>query len=174
MKQQSERTVVTEDAPEDAGSLLESLVAEQQPMARIDGVVIGVLVGLDADGVACVDFPGCPVSGGVPARTTAVLEASHQGREVALMFERGEPGRPIVMGLIQHPASQEIMLGGSPVQVEADGQRLQLTAREEIVLRCGQSSIVLTRAGKILIRGKYLLSRSSGANRIKGGSVQLN
>ena len=32
----------------------------------------------------------------------------------------------------------------------------------------------LTRAGKILIRGAYLLARSSGVNRIQGGSVQIN
>ena len=41
-------------------------------------------------------------------------------------------------------------------------------------LRCGKASITLTRAGKVLIRGAYLLSRSSGVNRIKGGSVQIN
>ena len=49
-----------------------------------------------------------------------------------------------------------------------------LTAEREIELRCGKSSLVLTRAGKVLIRGAYLLSRSSGVNRIKGGSVQIN
>ena len=48
------------------------------------------------------------------------------------------------------------------------------TAESEIVLRCGEASITLTRAGKVLIRGTYLLSRSSGVNRIKGGSVQIN
>ncbi|MEP7119602.1 MAG: hypothetical protein ABJE95_01785, partial [Byssovorax sp.] len=36
------------------------------------------------------------------------------------------------------------------------------------------SSITLTRAGKILIRGAYVLTRSSGVNRIQGGSVQIN
>ncbi|XXT19888.1 hypothetical protein WME94_57670 [Sorangium sp. So ce429] len=30
------------------------------------------------------------------------------------------------------------------------------------------------RAGKILIRGEYLLVRASGVNRIQGGSVQIN
>ena len=49
-----------------------------------------------------------------------------------------------------------------------------LTAEHEIVLRCGKASLTLTRAGKVLIRGTYLLSRSSGVNRIKGGSVQIN
>jgi hypothetical protein len=42
------------------------------------------------------------------------------------------------------------------------------------VLRCGQASVTLTKAGKVLIRGTYVSSRSSGVNRIKGGSVQLN
>ena len=49
-----------------------------------------------------------------------------------------------------------------------------LSAQEEIVLRCGKASITLTKAGKVLIEGAYVLSRSSGVNRIRGGSVQLN
>ena len=49
-----------------------------------------------------------------------------------------------------------------------------LTAEREIVLKCGKASITLTRAGKVIIRGAYVLSRSSGVNRIVGGSVQIN
>jgi hypothetical protein len=91
---------------------------------------------------------------------------------VALLFEDGNPTRPLVIGAIQRP-------NGSPhqnpqVTAELDGERLVLNADREIVLRCGKASITLTRAGKVLIRGTYLLSRSSGVNRIKGGSVQLN
>ena len=61
-----------------------------------------------------------------------------------------------------------------PAPVELNGRRLEFNADEELVLRCGKSSITLTQAGKVLIRGEYLLSRSSGVNRIKGGSVQIN
>ncbi len=60
------------------------------------------------------------------------------------------------------------------VQVEIDGETLTITARRQIVLRCGEASITLTRAGKVLINGSYVASRSSGANKIKGGSIQLN
>ncbi len=49
-----------------------------------------------------------------------------------------------------------------------------VTARKQLTLRCGKSSITLTAAGKIIIRGKYIVSRSSGVHRIKGGSVQIN
>lgn len=55
-----------------------------------------------------------------------------------------------------------------------DGDKVVIEGKEEIVLKCGEASITLTKAGKILIRGKYLLNRSSGVNRILGGSVQVN
>ncbi len=58
--------------------------------------------------------------------------------------------------------------------VRVDGKRVLIEGQEEVVLMCGDSSITLTKAGKIVIRGKYLLSRSSGVNRILGGSVQVN
>jgi hypothetical protein len=66
-------------------------------------------------------------------------------------------------------------LESSPLQtINVDGKRVVIEGQEEIVLSCGESSITLTKAGKILIRGKYLVSRSSGVNRILGGSVQIN
>ena len=49
-----------------------------------------------------------------------------------------------------------------------------LTAEREIVLKCGEASITLTRAGKVLIKGTYVLSRSSGYNKIKGAAVDIN
>ena len=55
-----------------------------------------------------------------------------------------------------------------------DGKRLTFEATDQMVFKCGQSSITLTKEGKVLIRGKYLLNRSSGVNRIMGGSVQVN
>jgi hypothetical protein len=58
--------------------------------------------------------------------------------------------------------------------VHIDGKRVVLEGQEEVVLKCGEASITLTRNGKVVIRGKYLLSRSSGLNRILGGSVQVN
>lgn len=58
--------------------------------------------------------------------------------------------------------------------VHVDGKRVVLEGQEEVVLKCGEASITLTRSGKVVIRGKYLLSRSSGVNRILGGSVQVN
>jgi hypothetical protein len=158
-----------------------SVTIETQQRCRLDGVVIGTLVGLNDSGTPLVDFSSNRTGSHVQARCTVTLSTKDVGRAVALMFERGDSRKPIVMGLIQHP--DEIQPDFSRIirnesqnvlDVQVDGERLILTAKQEIVLRCGKASITLTCAGKVLIHGEYLLSRSSGVNRIKGGSVQIN
>ena len=52
-----------------------------------------------------------------------------------------------------------------PIVAHTDDDRIELAADREIVLRCGKASITLTSAGKVIISGAYLLSRSSGVNR---------
>jgi uncharacterized protein (DUF2345 family) len=83
--------------------------------------------------------------------------------------------RPLIVGRLRDRLSGAA-LPAAPghVEVEADGQRLTVSAKEQVVLRCGKASITLTRAGKVIIQGEYLLSRSYGANRIQGGSIEMN
>ena len=90
------------------------------------------------------------------------------------MFEGNDPEKPIIMGVLQGKAGWPQDKQPNQVEVDADGERMIVTAKEQLVLRCGKASITLTKAGKVLIKGSYVLSRSSGVNRIKGGSVQLN
>jgi hypothetical protein len=88
-------------------------------------------------------------------------------------------GAPVVVALAGK--SQAIVLGvlaasssAAPAEARVDGKKVTLTGEEEVTLKCGKSSITLTAAGKVLIKGEYVLSRSSGVNRIKGGAVQIN
>ena len=138
-------------------------------LPRLDGVVIGTLLELDVIGGPRVDFPG-NAGGPLAARTLMPIDSAKVGREVALMFESGDPSKPIVLGVLQRPGRPD----PKAVKVEVDGETLVLTGKKEIVLRCGKASLTLTRAGKVLLRGAYVSSRSSGVNRIKGGSVQIN
>lgn len=135
---------------------------------RLDGVVIGVLLGFGGAGEPLVVFPGNRREEAAAARSIAALSPDDVGHEVALLFEGGDPARPLVIGRLLHPVQTPA------VEVVRDGERLELRAEQEMVLRCGKASITLTRAGKVLIRGEYISSWSSGANRIKGGSVHLN
>lgn len=141
-------------------------------------VSVGDLVALADDGfTALVRFAGQPGTAAVRARTVLDLHGAHIGQQVVLAFEGGDVSRPIVMGVLRRPGDRPLQApedAAGQVQVEADGQRLLVNARQELVLQCGKASITLTRAGKVLIQGSYVSSRSTGVNRIKGGSVQLN
>jgi hypothetical protein len=142
--------------------------------ARIDGVVTGTLIGFRDEGqTPLVLYPGQPGSAANAAATIIDLHGAHVGRQVALMFESGDPRRPMIMGLLRNPP-HAWPLAGQPVEVDSDGDRLVVSAREQLVLRCGKASITLTKAGKVLIQGAYVSNRSSGVIRIKGGSVQIN
>lgn len=150
----------------------QSQLIPNQSAPRLDGVVIGVLMGLNEQRQPLVAFPGNPRSDGAIAKSTIQFSTQDVGFEVALLFENGDPLLPMVIGRIQNP---EHKAKESPrVTADVDGERLILKADREIVLKCGKASITLTRSGKIILRGNYLLSRSSGVNRIKGGSVQIN
>lgn len=61
-----------------------------------------------------------------------------------------------------------------PLDMRVDGRRVEIEAADEIVLRCGQASIVMRRNGRVVIRGTYVETRSRGVNRVKGGSVEIN
>jgi hypothetical protein len=171
------------DGSEGAESLLELVLAEQEARAsreeplpaRVDGVLIGRLIGFDGAGEPVVDFEGCSAEEGLKARAMAALTEADAGREVALLFEGGDPKKPVVMGLMFRPsAPRPAVVNRTPGQATVDGERLVFSAEREIVLQCGEASITLTKAGKVLIRGAYVLARSSGVNRIQGGSVQIN
>jgi hypothetical protein len=158
----------------EAAQAAEAAAATAAPPA-LPGVTVGMLIGFRDDGATpLVLFPGQPGSAAIAARATLDVHGVHIGRKVLLLFENGDARLPIITGLLQQPAAWPLADKPAQVEVQADGERLMLDARQQLVLRCGKASITLTREGKVLIQGTYISSRSSGVNRIKGGSVQLN
>ncbi len=137
---------------------------------QIAGVIVGLFLGFDDHGNPLIDYPGNPTATPMRARAATHIGVEHRGRDAALLFEDGNPGKPIIVGLMQQSHANKLQQWS----VDADGQTLELTAERQITLRCGDASITLTRSGKVLIRGKYILSRSVGVNMVKGGIVRLN
>jgi hypothetical protein len=136
-------------------------------------IVVGTLVGITENGATpFVTFPG--QAGPVAARTTVDLRAPHIGRPVVLVFESGDPAKPIITGCLRQPDDRPLTDVSGGVEVQADGERLVVSAVHGLVLRCGKASITLSPDGKIVVRGTHVVSHSSGVNRIKGGSVQVN
>lgn len=148
---------------------------------------VGRIARIDEHNQAWVDFPGNPSGRPVLARSTLDAAAPPTaaadalvGAEVLLTFEAGDPTLPIVTGVVRarlqpQPVVPALTLDpGALKDVLVDGRQLVFSAQQQILLRCGKSSVLLRRDGKVVIRGSHLLSRSSGANKIKGATIDLN
>jgi Domain of unknown function (DUF6484) len=153
---------------------------ERAPL-EFGGALIGTLAGFARDGEALIDLPDNESFRRTPARSCIRLASSDVGKEAVLLFEGGDCGLPIIVGLLQPRASEAgattrvgIASAARSREVELDGKNIELTAQETITLRCGDASITLNRDGKIVIRGMHVVSHAAGVNRIRGGSVQLN
>ncbi len=104
------------------------------------------------------------------------------GREVLIVFDGGNPDLPIIIGvmesIIDDLVSMELNNPADPdkktVEAKVDGKRIEFEAEEEVTLKCGNGSITIKKEGKIVIKGSEIISRASGNNKIKGGSVELN
>jgi hypothetical protein len=99
---------------------------------------------------------------------------------VVVVFEEGDPAFPIIVGWVYDRIVDEsrqvshVTVNNSVPEALIDGDRIVLRSEREIVLECGRSSIVLTKDGKVVIKGTHLVSRSAGPNKIKGSTVNIN
>lgn len=180
---ESSRTVAEAPPPEEErirGSF-EAMLAQPSRTAAanekdtevIHGIVIGTLAGIAKSGTPEVSYPGAPSPEALQALATQPVTEEDVGRELALSFIDGNPRQPLILGFLHRPGSTQAERA-EPVDVDVDGETVTLTGEQQIVLKCGKASITLTRAGKVIIKGAYLSSHSTGVNRIKGGSVQIN
>ena len=146
--------------------------------------IVGRIKRIAVDGRAFIDYPGNPIG---PIEARSIVQASSKGTDIGevdipvlLAFENGEHTLPVIVGIIGNTLYQndftkeEIFHLDKPKDVLLDGKKMVFEAKEEIELRCGKSSVILRKDGKIIIKGTEIISRSSGTNKIKGASVKIN
>lgn len=142
--------------------------------------IIGSLAGLNQNGDVLIEFTGHePTVAKLIANVNRVdVNQKAKGCQVLLVFENGDPKRPIIVGLMEDRLdsilSFEIREQKETREVNIDKKRVVIQAEKEILLKCGKGSILIRADGRIIIKGTDVLSRSSGSNRIKGASVSLN
>jgi len=149
-----------------ARSVLHSVAAWSKLPGQ--GVAVAAFAGFDAEGRFLVTLGEGMAP--VQALSTVGLAPGDAGAAIVVAFEQGEVRRPVIVGRVQPPRKEP----PPALDARVDGERVVLQGRERIELRCGDASIVLTRAGKVLINGNYVLTRSRGANRVKGAYVGIN
>jgi hypothetical protein len=135
--------------------------------------MVGLLVALQDNGMPLVAYAGNPQNAARAAQSVVRLTPRDVGRRVALLFEAGDRTRPVVIGCMLPsavdpglPTSTTVRCDGLPEQT--------ISAKQSLVLRCGQASITLLADGTVHISGCEVLSEASAANRIRGASVHLN
>ena len=172
---------------------LEVLVLERESdeFATLTSAPVATLSAVPAVSAAAVmarfhgfDLEDRPLVSGTPAlpheilvaRSTVPLRGSDIGSTVVLLFDGGDVRQPLIIGVVQdrQQAREDVQQAAQLVTVQADDDRFVVNAEREITFRCGEASITLTRAGKVIIEGAYIVSRSSGYNKIKGAAVDIN
>src|SRR5262249_46244344 len=123
----------------DGADLLLPLVAGQPARGAaaddVPGVVVGGVVAITDDGrTPLVVYPGQPGSAALVARSVVDLHGPHIGKSVVLAFDAGDRSRPIIIGLIRDGAGSPLTEKAGTVEVDADGERLMVSAKEQLVL----------------------------------------
>lgn len=99
-------------------------------------------------------------------RTSAEPWEPASGDQVLVWLE-GDEQRGVILGRIGPSFAQRSQVTEVP-------DELVIEAKQGLTLKCGEGSITLRADGKVLIKGKDLVSHAQRTNRIKGGSVAIN
>lgn len=145
---------------------------------------IGQLVGMSEAGHILVRHgANQPKAARVVARLSEdeLVKGVQTGAEVLLIFDGNDPEKPVITDFVAPATEQPLRVidmgtadASHPLTAEVDGRQVTIQAKDRITLRCGKGSITLKRDGKIVVRGTQIISRASGANKIKGASVSIN
>jgi hypothetical protein len=90
-----------------------------------------------------------------------------EGETVLVVIPEGNGGRGVVLGRVLRPTAAGTSADGLP-------EEILLEARKGLTLKVGEGSITLREDGKILLRGRDLVSHARRLNRIRGGTVSIN
>jgi len=161
--------------------------AQSNSSESVRDLTIGVVIDVSDAGAPLIDYPGNSSASPVQALATVDISKASIGRQVAILFAAGDLNQPVVMGMIRNPIDNNIdseqqesdknnedAQNSKSIDEKMDEENLVFSAKNQITLKCGKASITLTKAGKVIISGEYVISKSTGVNSLKGGSIQLN
>ena len=132
----------------------------------VPGVTIGIVTGVDSTGSPIVRFQNEEIAAAVVWMPTTPQWADCIGGRVILSLLDGDERQPIVLGLLDPPQSC--------VDARGTPEALHVESTRALLIECGEAKIALREDGRIEIRGTHIISRSSGPNKLKGGSVHIN
>ena len=138
--------------------------------ALMNGVQLATITGVTDDDAVTIRLADGQTVAATPVQAVSIDQcraAVEAEAPAVVVMDPRDDRHAIILGLL---------LAAPPVPFPAAlaGVRVCVDGDEQVRIACGKASITLASSGKVVIRGTDILSRSAGANRIKGGSVQIN
>ena len=133
---------------------------------EVAGLTQGVVLGVVAESVA--GRMRCDIAGTI--REVSVLVSSglplaFEVGDTVLVWAADEGVDPVVLGRVED---------GSTRPSQGLPEKLVIEAGREVTLRVGTGSVSVLEDGRVLLKGKDVVSHAKRLNRIKGGSVAIN
>jgi hypothetical protein len=172
------RRSATSEAPAPLDAILvgrEARVSNRGPTA-----LTGHLEGIDAEGRLLFRpeghaGPPVPVAIGIEASDAVLVKAARLNRRAMVIATSDPESRWVLTGLVKERVTMKAKdARPGRLELEVDGETVRLSAEHVIELRCGKSSLLLRRDGKIVLSGDYVVSASRGPNKIRGATISLN
>jgi len=133
-----------------------------------EGLAIGWITSVAPQNVPCVDYEGNK-AGPLPARCLRCLMSgtfasmAERRQEVLLAFERNDPLRPVIAGVLLPRGIEE---GAAPEQV-------RIEAHDELSLVCGEGAVTLRRNGEVFVSGTNITVDSLGVVQVRGADTEI-
>jgi hypothetical protein len=139
-------------------------------VAQTSEILRGTVVETTTDYVVVEAGAGTSVLNCVLIDNGGDLLQLRRGDPVLVLVDSAAEIQGVILGRISKP-SVEGTQEQSPTPVPDE---LVIEAKKNLTIRCGEGSITIRGDGKVLIKGKDLVSHAQRMNRIKGGSVSIN
>jgi hypothetical protein len=161
------------DAYQTETILLDQLIDRMSPangqMAPAK-IVRGIIVDFLESGEVMVQVPAdvtTPFRCDLLETSANVMLQLNLGDQVIVMSPDGPEANGIILGRVGRYRVPQPQASQPP-------DHTVIEAREMLTLKCGESSVDLRKDGKLMIRGKDILTRAKRSQRIKGGTVAIN
>jgi hypothetical protein len=144
-------------------------------LTHLPGVIVAEVAGIATDGRPLVRWnDAAPIAAGAVWTPGAPAWRDCLGARVLIGFLNADEAHPMILGFLDAPPAPVVPGTTADTTQERAPETLRIEAGRELVIECGEAKISLRKDGRIEIRGTHLISRSSGPNKIKGGSVFIN
>ena len=130
-------------------------------------LLLARIVGIESDLVVVED---CSAASAPFRARTAIVLRNLKDPVLALRFPDGSA---VLVGQL-YPTVPLEPTAGEGAEVVLAGDRVRIEAATELILKAGACTVRLDARGKLVSTAEQIVSRARGANKVQGGSVQLN